>query len=135
MIGLTMDTGKAHIVRAALEAIAYQSYDMLKCMEQDTNEPLKVLRVDGGATANNALCQFQADILQLDVSRPKIIETTAMGAAFLAGLAVRVWKDQDHITQMWQEDRRFNPQAGQSGINKLLSGWRRALDRSKDWLD
>jgi len=135
MIGLNRDTGKAHIVRAALEAIAYQSYDLLKCMEQDTNAPLKVLRVDGGATANNFLCQFQADILQLDVSRPKVIETTAMGAAFLAGLAVGVWKDQDHITQMWQEDRCFNPQADQSGIDKLISGWKKALERSKNWLD
>jgi glycerol kinase len=134
MIGLTMDTCKSHIVRAALEAIAYQSYDMLKCMEQDTNAPLKVLRVDGGATVNNALCQFQADILQLDVSRPKVIETTAMGAAFLAGLSVDVWKDQDHITQMWQEDRRFNPQADRSRVDKLLSGWKRALERSKNWL-
>lgn len=134
MIGITRDTGKKQIVRAALEAIAYQSYDLLKCMENDTNTELKVLRVDGGATANNFLCQFQADILQLDVSRPKIIETTAMGAAFLAGLAVGVWKDLDHITQMWQEDRRFAPQKNQQEIDTLLKGWQKALDRSKKWI-
>jgi glycerol kinase len=134
MIGITRDTGKNHMVRAALEAIAYQSYDLLKCMESDTKTDLKVLRVDGGATANNFLCQFQADILQLDVSRPKIIETTAMGAAFLAGLAVGVWKDLDHITQMWQEDQRFSPEKSQSEIDTLLTGWQKALERSKNWI-
>lgn len=135
MIGITRDTNKNHIVRAALEAIAYQSYDLLKCMEQDANAELKVLRVDGGATANNFLCQFQADILQRTVSRPKIIETTAMGAAFLAGLAAGVWKDLAHITRLWQEDRQFIPARNSQETVGLLSGWQKALERSKNWLE
>ncbi|MBU2512712.1 glycerol kinase GlpK [bacterium] len=134
MIGITRDTGKNHIVRAALEAIAYQSYDLLKCMEKDTNVSLSALKVDGGATTNDFLCQFQADILQLDVSRPRIIETTALGAAFLAGLAVGIWRDQDHITSLWQEDKRFTPRLEEKRINGLLKGWQSALDRSKNWL-
>jgi glycerol kinase len=134
MIGLTRDTNKNHMVRAALEAIAYQSYDLLKCMEKDSGAALKVLRVDGGATANNFLCQFQADLLQIDVSRPQIIETTAMGAAFLAGLATGVWEDLEHITKMWKEDRRFQAQRDKSSVGGLIEGWQRALDRSKGWL-
>ncbi len=134
MIGLTRDTDKNHMVRAALEAIAYQSYDLLKCMEKDTKAELKVLRVDGGATANNFLCQFQADLLQIDVSRPQVIETTAMGAAFLAGLATGVWKDLDHITRMWKEDRRFRAEQDKAAVEELIGGWQRALNRSRGWL-
>ncbi|MCP4755609.1 MAG: glycerol kinase GlpK [Proteobacteria bacterium] len=133
MIGLTRDTGKNHIARAALEAIAYQSWDLLKAMEKDTGTSLKILRVDGGATANNFLCQFQADILNLQVSRPRLIETTAMGAAFLAGLAVGVWRDQSHIEQLWQEDRRFSPGLVDSEAEQLLRGWHKAVERSKSW--
>lgn len=135
MIGITRDTGKNHMVRAALEAIAYQSYDLLKCMEKDTSTSIKVLRVDGGATANNFLCQFQSDILHSAVSRPKVIETTAMGAAFLAGRAAGVWKDLDHITEMWQEDRRFSPQMNHNEVKALLQGWQKALDRSRSWIE
>jgi len=134
MIGLTRDTGKNHIVRASLEAIAYQSWDLLKSMEKDTGIPLKILKVDGGATVNNFLCQFQADILNLEVSRPEIIETTAMGAAFLAGLATGVWKDQTHIEQLWKEERRFKPALDLQKTEELLKGWHEAVNRSKNWI-
>ncbi|MBT4290025.1 MAG: glycerol kinase, partial [Deltaproteobacteria bacterium] len=134
MIGITRDTDKNHIARAALEAIAYQSYDLLKAIEKDTGLHLKSLKVDGGGTNNNFLCQFQADILNTAVSRPVIFETTALGAAFLAGLATGVWKDQNHIQSMWQEDRRFKPQKDPAEVENLLQGWQKALGRSKDWL-
>jgi glycerol kinase len=134
MIGITRDTDKNHIVRAALEAIAYQSYDLLKAIEKDTGLHLKSLKVDGGATNNNFLCQFQADILNTMVSRPVIFETTALGAAFLAGLATDVWKDQEHIQTMWQEDRLFKPNRDPAEIKNLLNGWQKAIERSKDWL-
>ena len=134
MIGLTRDTGKNHIARAALEAIAYQSWDLLKAMEKDTGVPLKILRVDGGATVNNFLCQFQADILNLEVSRPRLIETTAMGAAFLAGMATGIWKDQAHIEQLWQEERRFKPVLNTQKTEALLKGWHEAINRSKNWM-
>lgn len=134
MIGLTRDTSREHIVRACLEAIAYQSYDLLKALEQDTGIPLKELKVDGGATANGFLCQFQADILGTAVSRPEIVETTAMGAAFLAGLAVGVWKDFDHIRNLWKEDKRFLPGISADKVNELVKGWTEALSRSKAWL-
>ena len=134
MIGLTQDTGKNHIVRAALEAIAYQSWDLLKSMEKDTGTPLKILKVDGGATANNFLCQFQADILNLEVSRPQNIETTAMGAAFLAGLAIGVWEDQHHIETLWEEERRFKPGLEAEKASAMLKGWHEAVNRSKNWV-
>ncbi len=134
MIGLTRNTGQEHITRACLEAIAYQSYDLLKALEDDTGIPLKELKVDGGATANGFLCQFQADILETSVSRPEIVETTAMGAAFLAGLAVGVWEDFSHIKKLWKEDKRFEPALPQEKVNSLVEGWEKALSRSKDWL-
>ena len=135
MIGITRDTDKNQIVRASLEAIGYQSYDLAKAIERDAGTLLRVLRVDGGATTNNFLCQFQADILGTEVSRPKIVETTALGAAFLAGLATGVWNDKEHIRELWQEERRFSPQKEKSEVDKLLSGWQKALGRSKEWLD
>ena len=135
IIGITQDTNKNHIVRAALEAIAYQLYDLLKAIEQDAGTTIDVLRVDGGATENNFLCQFQSDILGCEVSRPEIVETTAMGAAFLAGLAVGVWEDQDQIKQLWREDRRFSPHKDEAKLEQRLTGWRKALERSKAWLD
>ena len=135
MIGITRDTNKNHIVRAALEAIAYQLHDLLKAIEEDAGTSIQVLRVDGGATANNFLCQFQSDILGSEVSRPEIVETTAMGAAFLAGLAVGIWRDQDHIRQLWQEGQRFSPRKNRAEVDQLLAGWQKALQRSKQWLD
>lgn len=135
IIGLTRNSGKKQIVRAGLEAIAYQSWDLLKAMEKDTGVSLKVLRVDGGATENNFLCQFQADILELEVSRPKIIETTAMGAAFLAGLATGVWSSMDEIKELWAEDRNFKPHGRTEEINTLIIGWHKAVERSKNWIE
>ncbi len=133
MIGLTRGTNKNHIVRAALEAIAFQSADLLKCTEKDTRKEVSTLRVDGGAVANNFLCQFQADLLQRNVSRPGITETTAMGAAFLAGLATGVWKDQEEIKLLWQEDRLFEPHKESQEIKPLVEGWDKAIKRSKGW--
>ena len=134
IIGITRDTDKNHIVRASLEAIAYQSYDLLQAVQQDAKIPLKVLRIDGGAAVNNFLCQFQSDILGTEVSRPRIVETTAMGAAFLAGLAVGVWKNQEHLQTLWKEDRRFSPKREQADVKALVGGWQKALERSKAWI-
>ncbi len=135
MIGITGNTSKNHVVRASLEAIAYQSYDLITMFEQDAGISLKVLRVDGSAAANNFLCQFQSDILGIEIIRPRILETTAMGAAFLAGLATGVWKDQNHIKQLEQEYKRFVSHKNQAEITLLISGWRKALERSKNWID
>jgi len=108
ILGLTRDTNRNHIVRASLEAIAYQSAEILRSIAKDTGVELKELRIDGGAAVNDFLCQFQADLLGLKVTRPKILETTAMGAAFLAGLAVGVWKNQTEIRKLWQEEKTFS---------------------------
>src|SRR5690606_31505978 len=107
LMGLSKGSSNAHIARAALESIAYQTYDILKAMEMDSGSKIKELRVDGGATQNNFLMQFQSDILQTSVVRPAITETTAMGAAFLAGLAVGFWKDITELQSLWQEEKTF----------------------------
>ncbi len=133
--GLTRGTTIAHMTRAALEAIAYQVYDVLKAMEKDTGESTKELRVDGGATANNFLMQFQADIVGCAIKRPKIIETTAIGAAFLAGLAVGFWKDQNELEKLWETDKRFEPQMDQEAIDNLIHFWHKAVERSKNWVE
>ncbi len=133
IMGLTRNTNKRHIVRAALEAIAFQAYDIAHVMELDTKIALNSLRMDGGASNNNFLCQFQSDILGMPASRPKVVETTAMGAAFLAGLATGVWSGTDEIQKMWQEDRRFTPQISKGQADDLLKGWHRAVERSKGW--
>jgi len=131
IIGLTRGTTRAHIARAALESIAYQTVDVLRAMDRDAGTRLKELRVDGGASADNLLMQFQADVLGVPVMRPKVVETTALGAAYLAGLAVGFWKDQQEITS--RIERRFTPKM-QSAIRKqLLAGWTKALDRAKRW--
>lgn len=133
--GITRGTTIAHMTRAALEAIAYQVNDVLKAMEKDSGEPTKELRVDGGATANNFLMQFQADILNCKITRPKIIETTAIGAAFLAGLAVGFWKDETELKSLWETDKSFNPQMDQEKVKKYLHFWHKAVDRSKNWVE
>ncbi|MGK5091614.1 glycerol kinase GlpK [Deltaproteobacteria bacterium TL4] len=135
IVGLTRDTHKNHIVRAGLEAIAFQSADLLNSMESDTNIQIQSLRVDGGATANNFLCQFQADLLGTEVSRPDVIETTAMGAAFLAGLATGVWENQEAIQAMWKENRRFTPGRAKEEMAALKKGWKRAVERSQGWMN
>lgn len=133
--GITRGTSKAHLTRAALESIAYQVRDVLVAMEKDSGEPVKELRVDGGATANNFLMQFQSDIIQAAIRRPQIIETTAIGAAFLAGLAVGYWKDVDALHKLWQSDRDFEPKMAQSEVDTLLHYWHKAVERSKNWVE
>ncbi|AFL84287.1 glycerol kinase [Belliella baltica DSM 15883] len=133
--GLTRGTTIAHMTRAALEAIAYQVNDVLKAMEKDSGEVTKELRVDGGATANNFLMQFQSDILGCKITRPKIIETTAIGAAFLAGLAVGFWKDEEELKSLWEADKSFEPIMDKEKVEKYLHFWHKAVERSKNWVE
>lgn len=133
--GITRGTTIAHMTRAALEAIAYQVYDVLKAMEKDSGKPTQELRVDGGATANNFLMQFQADLLGCEIKRPKIIETTAIGAAFLAGLAVGFWKNQEELQTLWTADRSFKPEMSDEKQEKLIHFWHKAVERSKHWVE
>ncbi|MGF1670357.1 MAG: glycerol kinase GlpK [Balneolaceae bacterium] len=133
IVGLTRGSNSGHLARAALEGIAYQAMDVLNAMQTDSGIEIKELRVDGGATANNLLMQFQTDILQAPVIRPKILETTALGAAYLAGLAVGYWEDQQEINDQWQEDRRFDPKMSKSDVNNLITGWNRALKAANVW--
>ena len=133
MLGLTRGTTRAHIARAALEAIAFQSAEVLQAMQKDAGIQLKELRVDGGAAANDTLMQFQADILGVPVLRPKVLETTALGAAYLAGLAAGVWKDTAAIGRQWAVGRRFEPAMPHSVAKARMQGWTRALQRSKGW--
>jgi glycerol kinase len=133
IVGITRGTTKAHLARAALEGIAFQVADVLDAMKEDAAYPIQELRVDGGAAANNLLMQFQADILQVPVVRPKVIETTALGAAFLAGLAVGFWSDVSEITQVWQTDRIFQPAMSTDEVAHRRSRWAVALSRSRDW--
>ena len=133
--GLTRGANKYHIARAALESIAYQAKDVLEAMQQDSGIELKELRVDGGATVNDTLMQFQADILQIPVLRPTVSETTALGAAYLAGLGVGFWKDLDDLQDQWKLDRQFTPQMEEATLMELDKGWKKALQRAKDWAD
>lgn len=133
IVGLTRGSNSGHIARASLEGIAYQTMDVINAMKADSGIDIKELRVDGGATENNLLMQFQADILQSPVIRPKILETTALGAAYLAGLAVGYWKDHDEINQQWQEDNRFSPKMSEPEANELITGWNRALTAANAW--
>jgi len=135
MLGLTRGSTGGHIARAALESIAYQTADVLDAMQQDAGLQLSELRVDGGASANNLLMQFQADVLGVPVVRPKITETTALGAAYLAGLAVDYWKGTEEISAQWGVDRRFEPQMAAGRRESLLAGWRKAVERSRRWED
>ena len=133
--GVTRGTTAAHIARAALEGIAFQVADVLRAMQADAKIKLKELRVDGGASANNLLMQFQSNLLGVPVVRPKVTETTALGAAYLAGLAVGFWKDQKQIAAQWQVDRRFTPAMKSAERQKLERGWQKALARAKAWED
>ena len=133
IFGLTRGSSNAHIARAALDSIAYQTYDVLKAMEADSGIHIKELRVDGGATVNNALMQFQSDILNTKVVRPKITETTALGAAYLAGLAVGYWKNVEEIQQQWQVDKKFSPMMDDGKRNDLVKGWQRAVKAAISW--
>lgn len=133
ILGLTRGITKEHIIRATLDSLAYQTKDVLGAMEADSGIKLKALKVDGGAVANNLLMQFQADILGVSVDRPKIIETTALGAAFLAGLAVGFWKSKEELAARWQLDRRFENSMDDAHRDKLYKGWKKAVTRSMDW--
>ena len=135
IIGLTRGTGQAHIVRAALEAIAYQSADLVFAMASDCGQKPRELRVDGGASANQFLMQFQADVLNCHVVRPAVIETTALGAALMAGLAVGVWKDMDDICRVWKMDLSLAPQMDDATREKMLAGWHKAVDRTRRWME
>jgi glycerol kinase len=129
ILGLTRGSGRNHIIRAALESIAYQTADVLRAMEEDAGIPLRELRVDGGASANGFLMQFQADIMDRPLRRPMIRETTALGAAYLAGLATGVWKSLDDVRGSWTLDRLYEPAMGAEKREKLLRGWHQAVNR------
>jgi glycerol kinase len=133
MVGLTRGSTGGHIARAALEAIAFQVADVLHAMEADSGIPIRELRVDGGAAANNLLMQFQSDLLRVPVVRPQTLETTALGAAYLAGLAVGYWASVDDIRSQWQVDRRFEPVMPAEQAGALRAGWTRALERAMAW--
>lgn len=134
IVGLTSFANKGHIARAALEAAAYQSADVLEAMVADSGGQLSELRVDGGMTANDTLMQFQADLLGVDVVRPVVTETTALGAAYGAGLAVGLWPDLDAIRALWSEDARWSPEMEESERKRLHARWRQAVERSFDWV-
>ena len=129
--GITRGTTKAHIIRATLESLAYQTKDVLLCMENDSHLKIKSIKVDGKATENDFLMQFQADILPAKVIRPNIIDTTALGAAYLAGLGIGFWKDQAEIKKLWKIDRAFNPKMGKQDRTKLYSGWAKAVAQAQ----
>jgi len=131
IVGLTRGAARAHIARAAIEAMAYQTRDVVECMQKDSGIKAKELRVDGGATRNDFLCQFQADVLGIPVVRPVITETTALGAAYLAGLAVKFWKNEKEISVQWQEEKRFEPQMKKSERERLYDGWKEAVSRAR----
>ena len=131
--GITRGTTRAHFARAALEGIAYQVADVLDAMEADSGLKLAQMRVDGGAAANNLLMQFQADVIGVPVLRPKVLETTALGAAYLAGLAVGFWESQEEIATQWQIDQTYKAAMPADEVASLKAGWQKALGRAKDW--
>jgi len=130
IVGITRGTSGEHLVRAALESMCYQTKDVLDAMQKDSNLKVKALRVDGGAVANNFLCQFQADVLRVRIIRPKVIETTSLGAAYLAGLAVGYWKNAKEIKKCWHKDRVFSPKMKLNEVKELYSGWQQAIERT-----
>jgi glycerol kinase len=133
IVGITRGTSAAHIARAALESIAFQSYDLLKAMEADAGIPIAELRVDGGATNNNMLMQFQSDIVNTKVVRPTMVETTALGAAYLAGLAVGFWKDIEELRLKWEVDHVFEPVVNEANRTEKIQGWERAIKATNNW--
>ncbi len=135
IVGITRGSTTAHIARAALDSIAYQTLEVLHAMEKDSGIDIRELRVDGGATVNNSLMQFQADLLQASVIRPKITETTALGAAYLSGLATGYWKTVDDLSKQWQIDRTFVPALDQELTGSLIKGWRRAIKAAEAWAE
>jgi glycerol kinase len=134
IFGLTRDTGKDHLIKATLESLAYQTKDILNAMQEDAGLKLASLKVDGGACANNILMQFQADILGTEVERPEVIESTAMGAAFLAGIQIGWWKKQDILANR-KIQRKFEPDMEENTRAKLYKGWQKAVERTMGWID
>jgi glycerol kinase len=134
LVGITRGTGRAHLARAALEAIAYQSRDVLDTMRRESGVPLTTLRVDGGAAANDFLCQFQADVLGVEVLRPSVTETTGLGAAYLAGVGVGLWKSRE-LASRWKLERKFTPTMSDAARTAAYDGWRRAVERSRAWIE
>lgn len=134
IVGLTRGTNRSHLARAALEAIAYQARDLAEAMQEDANTTITELRVDGGAVRNDLLMQFQADIVPTPVVRPAVTETTALGAAYLAGLAVGCWRDLDDLAQHWREETRFSPRMPEDERQHLYQNWRKAVTRARGWL-
>ncbi len=135
IVGITRGSSDAHIARAAVESIAFQSMDLMQSMQADAGLPIKEVRVDGGATVNNQLMQFQADIINTDVVRPQVTETTALGAAYLAGLAVGFWKDINELQQYWQKDKVFSPAMPDEKRNELQKNWKKAVKAAQAWAD
>ena len=135
IVGLTRGANKYHIIRATLEALAYQTYDVLTAMQEDSGIKLSALKVDGGACANNFLMQFQSNVIQVPVQRPVCIETTALGAAYLAGLAVGYWSSKEEVMENWAVSRTFVPEMDEATSKKLIKGWEKAVGRSLKWAD
>ncbi|HET7467440.1 MAG TPA: glycerol kinase GlpK [Candidatus Dormibacteraeota bacterium] len=133
IVGLTRGSGRAHIVRAAVEAMAFQTRDVVEAMEKDSGHPLQELRVDGGAAVMDVLCQLQADLLGIPVRRPRLTETTALGAAYLAGVGAGLWRESD-LADLWKLDREFTPRMSRDEADAMQDAWRRAVDRSRGWL-
>jgi len=133
IFGLTRGANRNHIIRAALESIAYQSKDLIDAMQKDSGCKLSALKVDGGASRNNFLMQFQADITGTKVVRPIITETTALGAAYLAGLAVGFWKSKEEIAGKWAVSETYIPNLSEEKKEKLYNGWQKAIERTKNW--
>jgi glycerol kinase len=133
IVGLTRGANRGHLARAALESIAYQSRDLAEAMQQDAGTAITELRVDGGAAGNNLLMQFQADILNTPVIRPAVTETTALGAAYLAGLAVGYWSNLDNVAEHWQMERKFDPLMPSGGCDELYDNWKKAVERARGW--
>jgi glycerol kinase len=135
IVGLSRGTTSSHIARAALESIAYQTMDVLKAMQADSGMEIKELRVDGGATSNDLLMQFQSNLLNCKVIRPNVVETTALGAAYLAGLAVGYWESVEEIQQLWKSEKEFKPAGDSSEIKKAVQGWRKAIHAAQSWTE
>jgi glycerol kinase len=135
IVGLTAYAHRGHIARAALEAAAWQSREVVDAANAVADMPFSELRVDGGMTANDLLMQFQADVLGVPVIRPKVTETTALGAAYAAGLATGFWRDQDELRERWAEDKRWEPAMDQDIREREYARWRKAVERSLDWVD
>ena len=135
IVGLTRYINRAHIVRAALEAICYQTREVLEAMNADSGVPLRALKVDGGATVNNFLMQLQADILGVEVIRPQVAETTSLGAAYAAGLAVGFWDNLEALRTNWQVDQTWQPQIGEQERDEGYASWQKAVERTLDWVD